>query len=274
MASPAARFHDATGGEAEQLLPLRRPAILSPVPSAGADRGRADQGFTHLAWPGTRPGAGSGNTGAGQPAPDHPDELAGALPPGPGQDTGHTPGPRSVAAHPAACHGGPVAFDRVVPPGGNMDAAGRPSWPGPRRAGQVITFGADTDVIHLTAGGLRVNSVRSHPSDADLAQLTATGARPGGPPPLPTAQPGAATEVERTVARDGQVHLAGRHVIAAAIPGGRRAGIRIEQTTLMFFDPATRDLQGTRPSPLTWQQARTIAVPAPPGHRRGPPPSP
>jgi hypothetical protein len=51
---------------------------------------------------------------------------------------------------------------------------------GPRRAGQVITFWADTDVIHLTAGGLRVKSVRSHLSTAGLARLMATGARAAG----------------------------------------------------------------------------------------------
>jgi hypothetical protein len=31
------------------------------------------------------------------------------------------------------------------------------------------------------------------------------------------------------VSKDGQVHLAGRYVIAAEILGGRRVGIRIEQ---------------------------------------------
>jgi hypothetical protein len=51
---------------------------------------------------------------------------------------------------------------------------------GPRRAGQVIAFWADTDVIHLTAGGLRVKSVRSHLSTAGLARLMATGARAAG----------------------------------------------------------------------------------------------
>jgi hypothetical protein len=270
MASPTERFHDAKGGEAEQLLPLRLPAILSSVPATGDSQGRADQGFTHLAWPGTLQGAGSGNNGAGQPAPDHQDEFVGALPPGPSQDTGQTPGPRSVAANPAAYHGGPVEFDRVVPPSGNMDAAGRQFWLGPRRAGQVITFWADTDVIHLTAGGLRVKSVRSHLSTADLAKLAATGARPGGPPPLPKAQPGAALEVERVVSKDGQVHLAGRYVIAAEILGGRRVGIRIEETTLMFFDPATRELLRTRPNPLTWDQACTIRGASP----AGPPPRP
>jgi transposase InsO family protein len=270
MASPAGRFTSRKDGPEEQLLPLRLPAILSPVPATEDSQDRAGRGFTHLAWPGALQGAASGDHGAGQPAPDHLGEFPGALPPGPSQDTGQTPAPRSVTAAARAYNGGPVEFERVVPPSGNMEAAGRQFWLGPRRAGQVITFWADTDVIHLTAGGLRVKSVRSHLSTADLGRLMATGARPGGPPPLPKAQPGAAIEVERVVSKDGQVHLAGRYVIAAEILGGRRVGVRIEENTLMFFDPQTRELLRTRPSPLTWDQACTIRGASP----AGPPPRP
>jgi hypothetical protein len=184
------------------------------------------------------------------------------------------PGTGPAAAMPLApaqpYAGGPVEFERVVPASGNMEATGRQFWLGPRRAGQVITFWADTDVIHLTAAGLRVKSVRSHLSTADLAKLIAAGARPAGPPPLPKAEPGAAIEVERVVSKDGAVHLANRYILAAEILGGRRVGIRIEQNTLMFFDPATRELLRTRPSPLTWDQACRLwgASPA------GPPPRP
>jgi transposase InsO family protein len=270
MASPADRFCSNKGSKADQLLPLRLPAVLSPVPAGEHSSGRAGRDFTHLAWPGTLQDTASGNNGAGQAAPDHPVQFAGVLPPGPSQDTGQTPAPRSAAESLRASHGGPAEFERVVPPSGNMEAAGRQFWLGPRRAGQVITFWADTDVIHLTAGGLRVKSVRSHLSTADLAKLLAAGARPAGPPPLPKAQPGAAIEVERTVSKDGQVRLAGRYVIAAEILGGRRVGIRVEENTLMFFDPATRVLLRTRPSPLTWDQACTIRGASP----AGPPPRP
>jgi hypothetical protein len=63
--------------------------------------------------------------------------------------------------------------------------------------------------------------------------------------------------------------LGGRYYIAAEILGGTMVSIRIEQNTLMFFDPATRFLLRTRPSPLTWDQARLRgARPA------GPPPRP
>ena len=267
MASPASRFHSGKGSEAEQLLPLRLPAILSPV---DADGDRAGQGFTHLAWPGTLEDTASGDHGAGQAAPDHPGEFPGVLLPGPSQDTGQTPAPHSAVTTVRAHDGGPVEFERVVPPSGNMEAAGRQFWLGPRRAGQVITFWADTDVIHLTAAGLRIKSVRSHLSTADLAKLIATGARPAGPPPLPKAEPGAAIEVERTVSKDGAVHLASRNILAAEILGGRRVGIRIEENTLMFFDPQTRELLRTRPSPLTWDQACRLQGASP----AGPPPRP
>ena len=166
--------------------------------------------------------------------------------------------------------GGPVEFDRVVPPSGNLQVAGKQFWLGPARSGVTVTFWAGTDVIHLTIAGARVKSVRSHLSTADLARLAAGGGRPAGPPLLPPAEPGTAIEVDRTVSRDGAVHLAGSYVLAAEILGGRRVSIRIEETTLMFFDPETRELLRTRPSPLTWDQARSIRGARP----AGPPPRP
>jgi transposase InsO family protein len=152
---------------------------------------------------------------------------------------------------PAAYHSGPVEFERVVPASGNMQVAGRQFWLGPARAGMVVTFWASTEIIHLLISGARVKTLRSHLSAAGLAALAATGARTAGPPPLPPAEPGATIEVDRIVSKDGAVHLAGRYVPAAEILGGRLVSIRIEQNTLMFFDPLTGELLRTRPSPLT-----------------------
>jgi transposase InsO family protein len=166
--------------------------------------------------------------------------------------------------------GGPVEFDRAVPPSGNMEVLGKQFWLGTARAGMVVRFWASTDVIHLTIGGARVKSVRSHLSTADLARLAASGGSPAGAPPLPAAEPGAALEVDRVVSKDGQVSLGGRYYIAAEILGGMLISIRIEQNTLMFFDPATRVLLRTRPSPLTWDQARLLRGARP----AGPPPRP
>jgi hypothetical protein len=58
--------------------------------------------------------------------------------------------------------------------------------------------------------------------------------------------------------------------MAAEILGGMRIAIRIEETTLMFFDPGTRELLRTRPNPLTWDQARRLRGARP----AGPPPRP
>ena len=104
-----------------------------------------------------------------------------------------------------------MEFARPVPPSGNMEVAGQAVLAGPGRAGMMVTFWASTEVIHLTIGGARVKSVRSHLSAADLARLAATGGRPAGPPPLPAAEPGAAIEVDRAVSKDGHVSLGGRY---------------------------------------------------------------
>jgi hypothetical protein len=180
---------------------------------------------------------------------------------------GTTPAPEGSAQ---PYRSGPVEFDRVVPPSGNMAVLGKQFWLGTPRAGMMVRFWASTDVIHLTIAGARVKSVRSHLSAADLARLAATGGRPAGPPPLPAAEPGAAIEVDRVVSRNGHVSLGGRYYIAAEILGGMLISIRIEQNTLMFFDPATRVLLRTRPTPLTWDQARLLRGARP----AGPPPRP
>jgi transposase InsO family protein len=180
-----------------------------------------------------------------------------------------SPAGSAAPASSAKWNGGPVEFDRVVPPSGNMMVARRQFWLGPHRAGLTVTFWASTDIIHLMLAGARIKTLRSHLSTADLTALAA-GGRPGGPEPLPSAEPGAAIEVDRTVSNCGAVSLASRYVLAAEILGGRRVAIRIEENTLMFFDPATRQLLRTRPNPLTWEQARHLRGARP----AGPPPRP
>jgi transposase InsO family protein len=166
---------------------------------------------------------------------------------------------------------GAVEFDRVVPPSGNMFVAGRQFWLGPARAGVMVTFWADHDVIHLLAGGARLKSVRSHLSTADIARLAATGGRPAGPPPLPPPDsPGAAVEVDRVVSTGGTVSLLGQPVLAAEILAGQRVTIRIDESTLTYFDSDTRQLLRTRPSPFTYDRVRHLRGARP----AGPPPRP
>jgi hypothetical protein len=57
-------------------------------------------------------------------------------------------------------------------------------------------------------------------------------------------------------------------ILAAEILGGRRVNIRIEEHTLLFFDPETRELLRTRVNPLTYDLARTLCGARP----AGPPP--
>ena len=151
-----------------------------------------------------------------------------------------------------------------------MWLAGKQFWLGPARAGQVVRFWAEPDLIHLFIGGTRVKTVRSHLSVTDLARLAAQGAVNAGPSPLPPVQPGDAVEVERVVSKDGNISLAGQVLLAAEILGGRRVGIRIEPELLMFYDLDSRELLRTRPNPLTHDQVRRLR-----GNRpAGPPPRP
>ena len=133
--------------------------------------------------------------------------------------------------------GGPVEFDRVVPPSGNMQLAGKQFWLGPSRAGQVVRFWASVDLIHLLIGGVKIKTVRSHLTPVnDLARLVVQGAANAGPSPLPPIEHGAAVEVDRVVSRGGTIALGGMVLLAAEILAGRQVGIRIEPDPLMFSD--------------------------------------
>ncbi len=165
--------------------------------------------------------------------------------------------------------GGPVEFERVVPPSGNLQVAGRQFWLGPARSGLTVTFWADTQVIHLLIAGARIKTVRSHLSVADLAQLAARGGRAAGPSPLPAGD-GAAFEVDRTVNNSGLVGLGGHQVLAAEILGGRRVGVRIDAATLSFFDLSSRELLRVRPNPLRPDEVQRLRGLRP----AGPPPRP
>ncbi|WP_370666489.1 DDE-type integrase/transposase/recombinase [Streptomyces sp. IBSBF 2507] len=165
--------------------------------------------------------------------------------------------------------GGPVEFERVVPASGNLQVAGKQFWLGPARAGLTVTFWADTSVIHLLIAGTRIKAVRSHLSVADLGRLAARGGRAAGPSPLPAGD-GVAFEVDRVVNNSGLVGLGGHQVLAAEILGGRQVGIRVDDETLSFFDPSSRELLRVRTNPLTSEEVRRLRGLRP----AGPPPRP
>jgi hypothetical protein len=151
-----------------------------------------------------------------------------------------------------------------------MWVTNRQFWMGTHRAGMTARIWAGCDLIHVLVGGTRLKTVRSHLSVNDLARLIAHGAVPAGPSPLPPAEDGDAVEVDRCVSRIGLVSLAGRQLPAAEILAGRRVTIRIEEHTLMFFDPLTRELLRTRKNPLTPEQVKGLRGVRP----AGPPPRP
>ncbi|MGW6496843.1 IS481 family transposase [Nonomuraea angiospora] len=233
MAVPADRFTPVGAAERE-LLPLRLQAILTaaPDPAPAADAAAATP---------KRKSSDEDMPVTGQPA-----------------------------APAVSWPGGPVEFERVVPASGNLGVAGKQFWLGPARAGQVITFWADVNVIHLLVGGVRLKSLRSHLSTSDLARLFADGGRSAGPSPLPQAENDAVVEVERTVNKHGMVSLAGRYLLAAEILGGWRVTIRIEENTLMFLDAESRQLLRVRPNPLIWAKCLQLRGARP----AGPPPVP
>ncbi|MFP5070871.1 IS481 family transposase [Pseudonocardia nantongensis] len=190
--------------------------------------------------------------------------------PAPGDETGPDPADEPTTEV-EAYRGGPVEFERVVPASGNLAVLGKQFWLGPHRAGITVTFWADNQVIHLTAGRARIKTVRSPYTDNQLATLAATGGRPAGPSPLPPVEPdGTAIEVDRTVSRQGLISVGGCWNLAAEILGGRRVTIRIDDHVLLIFDPDTRELLRTRPNPLTYDQARHLRGARP----AGPPPRP
>ena len=166
--------------------------------------------------------------------------------------------------------GGPVEFDQVVPPSGNMSMAGRQFWLGPARAGLTVRFWASTEVIHLSIGGARVKSVASHLTVVDLRNLVAGGAANAGPPPIPTLTPGEAVEVDRVISPGGTFTLGGQVLVGAAILAGRQVGIRVEPSTLLLFDLQTRTLLRTRPNPLPAEKILRLRRARP----AGPPPRP
>jgi hypothetical protein len=174
------------------------------------------------------------------------------------------------ALRPGDYHGGPIEFDKVVPASGNMCVAHKQFWLAPRRAGLVARLWADCDLIHVSIGGARVKTIRSHLSASDLAKLIAQGAVPAGPAPLPGIEDGTALEVERVVSNCGLISLANKQILAAERLRGMLVGVRIEEQTLLFFDITTRELLRTRPNPITREQALQLRGVRP----AGPPPRP
>ena len=125
---------------------------------------------------------------------------------------------------PASCA---VELDRVVPPSGNLWVARQQIWLGPAMTGRLIRIWADTQRVHVLAGGHRIKTLPSRLEAGDLARLCAGAAVPAGAPPLPPPS-GGVIEIDRTVNASGNISI-GNHVISAGSPlAGQRVTVRLD----------------------------------------------
>jgi hypothetical protein len=70
-----------------------------------------------------------------------------------------------------------VEVTRIVPASGNLALRRQQFWLGPARAGIPVTLWADTTVVHLLIDGVRLKTVPSRLTAADLGQLLRRAAR-------------------------------------------------------------------------------------------------
>jgi transposase InsO family protein len=161
-----------------------------------------------------------------------------------------------------------VEVTRIVPPSGNLALRRQQFWLGPARAGTQVTLWVDTTVVHLLIDGVRLKTLPSRLTPADLGQLLAEGGKPAGPPPVPTGPvtPGGPIEVERLVNACGLIALAGwQHPVGIQF-AGRRVTVRIDHGVLQLA--ADGVLLRSLPNPLTTAEIARIRDARP----AGPPP--
>jgi hypothetical protein len=79
-----------------------------------------------------------------------------------------------------------VEVTRIVPASGNLTLRRQQFWLGSARAGIPVTLWADTTVVHLLIDGVRLKTVPSRLTPADLGQLLAKDGTPAGAAPVST----------------------------------------------------------------------------------------
>jgi hypothetical protein len=165
-----------------------------------------------------------------------------------------------------------VEVDRVVPPSGNLGLLRRQQfWLGQDRGGQTVTLWADTTLVHVLADGVRIKTLPSRLSIADLQRLLAGGGRPAGPPPLPVPagpiRPGDPVEVDRIINGTGCISLGGRAYPIGFHLAGTRVTVRLDRGLLQLV--ADGVLLRSLPNPLTAEQIARLRDARP----AGPPPA-
>jgi hypothetical protein len=124
--------------------------------------------------------------------------------------------------------------------------------------------------VHLLHNGVRLKTVPSRLTVAQLRQLLGDGGRPAGPPPIQAGrvQPGTPIEVDRTVNANGLIGLAGRQHPIGYHFAGRRVTVRLDHGVLQIV--AGGILLRSLPNPLTPDDHACIRDARP----AGPPPQP
>jgi hypothetical protein len=160
-----------------------------------------------------------------------------------------------------------VQIERVVPASGNLGVCGHQFWLGPGLGGIPITLWIDTTVVHILREGVRLKTVPSRFTAAQLRQLLTDGAIVAGPPPAPTEKATGPFEVDRLVNTCGLVGLAGRQHPVGSHLAGRRVTVRIDGAVMQILDH-DRTLLRTLPNPLGPDDRRRFRD----GRPAGPPP--
>jgi hypothetical protein len=159
-----------------------------------------------------------------------------------------------------------VQIERVVPASGNLGVCGHQFWLGPALGGVTIRLWIDTTVVHILRDDVRLKTLPSRFTPANLRQLLADGGQIAGPPPLPT-EAGGPIEVDRLVSACGLVGLAGRQHPIGYHLAGQRVIVRLDGPVMQILDQ-DRTLLRTLPNPVDPQQRRRLrdARPAGPPH--------
>jgi hypothetical protein len=158
-----------------------------------------------------------------------------------------------------------VEIDRMVPASGNLGVAGHQFWFGPQLGGMTVTLWMDTTVVHIIRDGVRVKTVPSRFTVAQLRRLLADGGRIGGPPPAKgRAAAAGAVEVDRLVNGNGLVGLAGRQHPIGYHLAGQRVTVRLDGAIMQILDH-DRTLLRSLPNPLQPDDRRKLRDARPSG---------
>ena len=161
-----------------------------------------------------------------------------------------------------------IKLEKIVPPSGNMMIARQQIWLGPARAGQPVTFWANTSTIQVIYAETKIKAMPSRLSIDDLRTLLDGDATQVDALPITTGpiKPGQPIETDHLVNATGYIGLANRSIGIRSQFAGQRLTIRLDSTVLHLINDG--QLLRSLPSPLgaadlTHIQATRPAGPTP-----------